>query len=782
MANDKKPSGNLGGEKNAASHPSIYSDRGTIGSADELDEYGVWVKSEPQDLSSAGQENSHQETADSDDFALDLPGEDLSLSEDDFAMDIEAAAEEEPLSFDPQAEEDSLSFDLPAEEEPLSLDLPAEEDSLSFDLPAEEDPLSLELPAEEESLSLDLPAEDSGDDIDFPDLEIPAEETEEISVEVPSVEEDLSGPELMEFGTLAGSEDEAGPSDEPEALPDDSPADESAFAFEEEGSEIEEEFSEVPVTDFLGDSPETLEESPADLDTGLSAETETEEKPRTGHTEAEMDLSTRLLMKIAEELSSIRTELSSLKKEFTVLKSGVPAGEEQGGFFDEEEDEKIALTGDELDNILNTADFTEESGEDATEALDTGDPAGGPVETAGEEDFSLSEGEDILNENPEDEEAGMENAGPGASDINPDAGSGGSFDGDIDLDLADSDLDELSGESRIEAKSEPFSFDEEDEPLTINDLEEKDAEELKHLREEGALPITAAPEDTTYLEEDPLGTTEITEEIQDSGETEEISLDLSDAVIDEPDFSGEITENPVEEPSLDSISIDVDSGDLSVEESGEEIVIDESVSGGEGDLDNEEIAIDESALSDEDILGGESLVEESIAAESVDEESFAEDSFEDITIDEDEDLAGAGESGEDLSGNIPEGFIVAAEESPSYASPDTETEDVSAGDFDDGEAARDEFTVESGGDEIVFEEGPEPDEELSFGEEAESEMEAEDAETGEKVPGGIKEELKTVLSYMDQLLESLPEEKIEEFARSEYFDTYKKLFKELGLV
>jgi hypothetical protein len=38
------------------------------------------------------------------------------------------------------------------------------------------------------------------------------------------------------------------------------------------------------------------------------------------------------------------------------------------------------------------------------------------------------------------------------------------------------------------------------------------------------------------------------------------------------------------------------------------------------------------------------------------------------------------------------------------------------------------------------------------------------------------------LSYMDQLLESLPEDKIEEFAKSQYFDSYKKLFKELGLV
>jgi hypothetical protein len=49
------------------------------------------------------------------------------------------------------------------------------------------------------------------------------------------------------------------------------------------------------------------------------------------------------------------------------------------------------------------------------------------------------------------------------------------------------------------------------------------------------------------------------------------------------------------------------------------------------------------------------------------------------------------------------------------------------------------------------------------------------------IPTTIKAELKTVLSYMDQLLESLPEEKIEEFAQSEYFETYKKLFEDLGI-
>ena len=49
------------------------------------------------------------------------------------------------------------------------------------------------------------------------------------------------------------------------------------------------------------------------------------------------------------------------------------------------------------------------------------------------------------------------------------------------------------------------------------------------------------------------------------------------------------------------------------------------------------------------------------------------------------------------------------------------------------------------------------------------------------IPDGLKDELRSVLSYMDHLLESLPEEKIQEFAQSEHFETYKKLFEELGL-
>ena len=49
------------------------------------------------------------------------------------------------------------------------------------------------------------------------------------------------------------------------------------------------------------------------------------------------------------------------------------------------------------------------------------------------------------------------------------------------------------------------------------------------------------------------------------------------------------------------------------------------------------------------------------------------------------------------------------------------------------------------------------------------------------IPSDMKQEIKSVLSYMDQLLENLPEDKITEFAQSKQFETYKKLFSELGL-
>jgi hypothetical protein len=49
------------------------------------------------------------------------------------------------------------------------------------------------------------------------------------------------------------------------------------------------------------------------------------------------------------------------------------------------------------------------------------------------------------------------------------------------------------------------------------------------------------------------------------------------------------------------------------------------------------------------------------------------------------------------------------------------------------------------------------------------------------LPGDLKDEIKEVLKYMDELLESLPEDKIQEFARSEHFEVYKRIFEDLGI-
>ncbi len=62
-----------------------------------------------------------------------------------------------------------------------------------------------------------------------------------------------------------------------------------------------------------------------------------------------------------------------------------------------------------------------------------------------------------------------------------------------------------------------------------------------------------------------------------------------------------------------------------------------------------------------------------------------------------------------------------------------------------------------------------------------AEMQAKEAKEAEAKTELLKKDVKTVLSYLDQLLDALPEEKIKEFAESKEFDIYKKLFEELNI-
>ncbi|MDR3130426.1 MAG: hypothetical protein LBU18_02665 [Treponema sp.] len=406
------------------------------------------------------------------------------------------------------------------------------------------------------------------------------------------------------------------------------------------------------------------------------------------------DISTRLLLKIAHELSAIKNEIFSLKEE---LRRGNNIAVEpvkqnnSGGFFDEEDDGKIALTGDELNNILNKTDFTGES----------------------EDNFS---------------------------DKGPDA----EF----------SDITEVEDESP-KAAWENFLTD--DDAFTFSGADVKTSPELEQLMEEGVEPMTPAPEDTSFLEDDPEIADLSEADLSEADESAELpavdfsedisfgsSFDLDGASTGEPDLIGELTEASDEIPFIEELAPD----DLSIELDMEvpHAEGETNISGGSendgGNYEEIELSLDDSSspdgFEDGELSGGISLDDSFLnAGISLDDIILPENEAPNTTYDQ----------------VIPEGF-------------NEESEDGHPAEEDSPEV---DFTEE---ETTAY---------SSTGSKDADAVPGEAADEIETISPDFREELRSVLSYMDQLLESLPEEKIEEFAKSEQFNTYKKLFEELGL-
>jgi hypothetical protein len=628
--------------------PSIYQDRGTIGSAKELDEYGVWVKSEPQDLAGGGKD------AGEEDFSLndldDLP---------DFPMDSDSSSGEDSGAAD-------MDFSLP--EDDFSID-GGEDAAFSFD--AEDQPAG-----------------------EFADFSLEGDDS------VPGFslnEEDLSLPEEIPAVEAAAPEDDA---------PENPVPDEDA-----------EGFDEISLDDLLGDV--------ADEVPGLDAP---EEGAAEEHTPDSLDKSTQLLMKIAEELSSIRAELSALKQEFSSIRTAEgEQGESRGFFSGAGGDDKIALTGDELDNILNTAEFTEEAGINAVEedqfpGFSEGDAPEAPAGVSPETDSSIIEAEPA-----------------GGAEEPIDVGNLPEMD---ELDEFGAEVLDDSELSLVDLSDGGITEDFSIEESPGGGIEDLPAADLEFVIEENPAGGGPDAEDAADSEE-PDVSLDVSFSEEDSIALEnfdEDALDLTGAVIEEPDLGGAIEENPILEPAPDEFVLLEEGLEESDETPIPELeILSESF---------EEPAVE--ILEDADLPPIEEIEDEEEISRT--EESAAE-------------IPAAGEDGsrgEELDQIIPEGFVV------------EELDDEGETDF--GGAGFD--TLEEG---ISLDEIPEdvlPEEE-GAGETAEAA--GPDEPEVSALPGNFKTELKQVLSYMDQLLESLPEEKIEEFAKSEYFDTYKKLFKELGL-
>ena len=644
---------------------SIYRDRGTIGSADELDEYGVWVKSEPQELRGNNEGDSAVNEPALPDIE-DLPDLDLDL---DLDLENSGATDFSEIRMEPMSESVPDIPDFNSQESDFD-NLMKKDDLTGF-----EDIGTLDMDSGETN-----PEEGSLNELSMEDFLNSSDEPVEggSSVQAAHQEEELLD---MDIDFSDGS---------------DIPSLDASLNMVEEESTVELSSSNGTPEMIPTSRNEDFDDMQAfDNEVNVSRSNGKDSFPGQDN---KMDLSTELLLRIANELSSIKNELSSLKNELTVLRAEnrgpaethTPEPDAAHGFFDEEEDETIALTGDELDNILNTADFTEEAGSDAGEEFESGlmgDDFQNKTNDFPEE--LLSDRDDLL--------------------------------GDIDISSGN---ETVSGNSTQDQEEPAF------EQIELDDLESVILEapsEIVELMENGVRSMTEAPEDTSYLEID---------------EVPPEALDLSDAVIDEPDLGGLTLEDHVmEEPSLDSIDIDLELDALN------------SMTNTSNNISFEETAFEESlheeaqdlTTSDENLLLSDEII--------LSEEHFTPDVPELDELDTEIELGGE----ESFAKVVPEGFVVDAEEE-NQSLDLSEADEIETFDFDETDATS------------------------SPVEEIPSSFTENESNNREVLPANLRQEVKTVLSYMDQLLESLPESKIEEFARSEYFDTYKKLFEDLGLV
>jgi hypothetical protein len=405
-------------------NPSIYDDRSAIGSSEELDEYGVWVKSGPQDISEGFQGVSDNED---DGISLDL-SRDFSLSANNELADFadfpgaEDAGESAGGGLSYESPEDNDAFDAGMDFETIEDGDAGEEDQfIDIDIPADTETgetMGFESFSEPGTGTEDAPA--GGDEISFEEINPDNDDADDLN------DDDLN------FEDIAGgfAEETAGQA----ALPE-SESSESAGDFEIDFGDSA-DFPEIPEEEPQEDSPAA--EAP---------------RPEEAETEGDSKVSTQLLFRIVNELSSIKSELAGLKKEIAATRGEIPQGETgsqaPGGFFEEADDEKIALTGAEMDNIINTASFTD------TEEAESGGDEGAGIAEAETQDLALPASAEIGG--PESDEGAepspFEEAGA-AGDI---PGLSGDFAADPDAELSA----ELPAEFSIE-DSDILSLAEED--------------------------------------------------------------------------------------------------------------------------------------------------------------------------------------------------------------------------------------------------------------------------------------------------------------------------------
>jgi hypothetical protein len=587
--------------------------QGSPANEKKLEQYGVWVKVKPRDVTTAPVLEESFELSD-----LEAPK----------ASNRTATVPEESTL---TAEEEKLLDELETELEPGTESAFGDSEAPAISVPEEEPLLAdTELP--------DI--ETSTDREGFSDLEL--EETAE--EELPELEEDLEPALSAAGGGITPSSLGSG-------------AARSRAA----------ETAEVEVT--LSEGEEDRFDDLAALESELASVTT---KTRDASTS-----SAEILARIEDELKSIRTDLNQLRRDLSGLRKTAAEGGAEGpsaaagtqsGFFDEDEDETIALTGDELDNILNTAEITEES----AEAPGTARPKGGASDDILGYEAPAEETDLEILEAPNADETLVLSDDELLPTEETHDGSGFSAGEVLPADLV---LEELAADDDSDSSSAAEASTE---------LPELDLEGIPEMEAEPSL----APAPRAGAAKDDEGSETIDLETLDLGEEPKVI----DAVPEQVEEIEELQDaEPADEVDLEALAAEAE--ELEDNVPGAPVVEDLEI----GEL--------------------ETLLDETGAAKTTQKE---------IEISFEGDLA---EDVEALQESVEPG-------APSEEIPEAEeiTESPGAG-----------------------------------------------AAGSPGIPDNLKDEIRTVLKYMDHLLEALPDEKIQEFAGSDYFVMYKKLFEDLGL-
>ncbi|GAB1433497.1 hypothetical protein MASR2M29_21230 [Spirochaetota bacterium] len=794
----------------------------------ELERYGVWVKSEPQDIldelvpEEIAEEPSFEQkieaaslSDDSDIFdtveSLPSPEEETSISLDfDFLDDLpeleigqdKAAAESKTAKSHEVISDDILEdsvFDVDLDDlEPFKEEIHVKEEKTNTPERNKDSFAATEISIEEfgmvnesesesnfnTAVNLEDSLEIAKDKQDFEKLDIDLSFEDSISQAdaIAPIENDLDTELLQESGddfesidldafddvtlpqpasvTATETSIEAGDS-----------LDDSLDPFFDQADEPKE--SVIPSLEIEDVAIDSADESKTDSVIPGKAAFDDVKALEDDLSEARTQASSDLLLKIASELASIKDELVSLRSQLSSLKTAAPANAEEqeetvqaddieepsgGGFFDDEEDDTIALTGDELDNILNSADFTEEF---ADQTLDeTVEELGGNLP---EDSYAETEIQDDLLPEDGNYEAGIETIDLPTYETSEKEAEAMS---EVLVPITDAPEDTSFLDEEVSALDD-FELDHIEEPPLI----EPDPSDLGIIidstfgpEDEEALPVIEAADDDL---ETPIAEnldSEIVLDIEAEDRTAATALDAVPEIIDEEELF-ELEDLP-ETEELGGMELHKENNETVEASYGPEASLDsledlEELAGLNSDAD---YAMDmpvphpddfASSLDDSLFVGADAIMENTQETEAI---------LEDVDLDDIQEYV---EDSLDLDLSAPE---IADSKMPFESIPDFPVESHE----NDGLQDVSETTAQKEAVAMPAEDVSEPDE-------TKESQPAAVAAPDDK-PDKLKQDVKSVLLYLDQLLASLPEEKIEEFASSEYYDTYKKLFDELGLL